>query len=350
MAKKNDIELEKDIVSETQKQFSAITKRSGDESIRLGIDDDGDVKNIGVISTRSLSLDTALGVGGVPRGRIIEIFGPESSGKTTLALTIVAECQKAGGVAAFIDVEHAIDPEWCRTLGVNTKKLLFAQPDSAEDAFTLIKLLVNFRKVNLIVLDSVAALVTKAEMDGEVGDAHYAPVARIMSQELKKLQANAANANTCVIFINQIRDAIGSMIPGSTVPTGGRALRFYASQRLEIKRIAATKSGEEIIGSHVQVKVVKNKVAPPFKKAEFDIMYTSGISKSTDILEMGIRYKILERSGAWVTYNNQRLGCGVLKASEFLTQNPDMMLEIETKIKAIISQPTKLTEEDILGG
>lgn len=310
----------------------AVAKEIGKETIRIGIDS-GTIAPIDAISTRSPTLDLALGVGGVPCGRIIEIFGPEGSGKTTLALSVIAESQRNGGTAAFIDAEHAIDPSWCRRLGVKTQEVIFSQPDSAEQVFKLIGLLLKIRKPNVIVIDSVAALATELELAGEVGDKQYPELARLMNVELRRLKGVIHKSNTCCIFINQIREKLNSQIPGQTNTPGGRALKFYSSQRLDIRRTGGTKQGSDIVGSEVTVKVVKNKVAPPFRTAKFNILYDRGISKPHELVSLGIKYKIIERNGSWVNYNEQRLGLGEIAAGNLLAENPDMAKEIEAKIQ-----------------
>jgi recombination protein RecA len=304
--------------------------------MRLG--DDAANANIETISTGSLSLDIALGIGGLPKGRIIEIYGPESSGKTTLTLHITAECQKTGGTAAFIDAEHALDPSYAKKLGVDVDNLLISQPDTGEQALEIADMLVRSNAVDVIVIDSVAALTPKAEIEGEMGDSHMGLQARLMSQALRKLTANIKRSNTLVIFINQIRMKIGVMFGNPETTTGGNALKFYASVRLDIRRTSHIKEGENTIGSETRVKVVKNKVAPPFKQAEFDILYAEGISWESDILNLGVQTGLVEKSGAWFSYpaTGQRLGQGKENARQFLKEHPEIAKEIETKIRHLM--------------
>ena len=310
-----------------------IEKQFGKGSImRLG--DEDKVVQIEAISSGSLELDIALGIGGVPRGRVVEIYGPESSGKTTLTLHIVAEAQKMGGVAAFIDAEHALDPTYAAKLGVKTDELLVSQPDTGEEALEIVEALVRSGAVDIIVIDSVAALVPKAEIDGDMGDSHMGLQARLMSQALRKLTAVISKSRTCVIFINQIRMKIGVMFGSPETTTGGNALKFYSSVRLDIRKIETLKSGEEAIGNRVRVKVVKNKVAPPFRQAEFDIMYDSGISRVGDILDLGVKFDIVKKSGTWFSYGEERIGQGRENAKKYFMDNPAMAQEIEKKIKA----------------
>src|SRR5712672_1075324 len=302
-----------------------IEKRFGKGSImRLG---EREISDIPAISTTSLSLDAAVGVGGVPRGRICEIYGPESSGKTTLALHLVAEAQKAGGVAAYIDAEHAMDAEYAGKLGVNIDELLISQPDSGEQALEIAEALVRSNGVDVIVVDSVAALVPRAELDGEMGDSLPGLQARLMSQALRKLTAIVAQSNTCFIFINQIRMKIGVMFGSPETTTGGRALKFYSSLRLDIRRIGAVKDGDQIVGSRTRVKVVKNKLAPPFRETEFDILYGEGINRLGELLDLGVETGVIKRSGTWVSFNDTRLGQGRDKAREFLKENPALAKE-----------------------
>lgn len=289
--------------------------------------------NIEVVPTGALSLDIALGVGGVPRGRIIEVFGPESSGKTTVALHIIAEAQKAGGEAAFIDAEHALDPVYAKSLGVEVENLIVSQPDTGEQALEIAEALVRSGAIDVIVVDSVAALVPKAEIDGEMGDAHVGLQARLMSQALRKLAGVINKSKTTVIFINQLREKVGIMFGNPETTPGGRALKFYASVRLDVRRIETLKIGNEMIGNRTKVKVVKNKVAPPFKEAEFDIIYGHGISREGNVLDVAVNLEIVNKSGAWFSYNNQRIGQGRENAKQFLKENPDMMQEIEKKIR-----------------
>jgi recombination protein RecA len=293
-------------------------------------------QDVAVIPTTSLSVDYALGVGGVPRGRVIEIFGPESSGKTTFALHIVAEAQRMGGIAAFIDAEHALDPEYAKKLGCDVDNLMVSQPDSGEQALEITEILIRSGAVDVVVVDSVAALVPKAELDGEMGDAHVGLQARLMSQALRKLTGIVSKSRTSLIFINQIRDKIGVMFGSPETTTGGRALKFYASMRIDIRRIGAIKEGEETTGSRTRLRVVKNKVAPPFRSAEFDILYGEGISKEGDLLDLGIAHKIVDKSGSWFSYGEMRLGQGRENARVFLKDNPDLAREIDKKIRAAL--------------
>jgi recombination protein RecA len=319
-----------------------IEKRFGKGAImRLGERPLGDVK---VISTTSLSLDAAIGVGGIPRGRITEIFGPESSGKTTLALHIVAEAQRQGGVAAYIDAEHALDPEYAALLGVNVNDLLVSQPDSGEQALEIVEALVRSNGVDVIVVDSVAALVPRAELDGEMGDSHVGLQARLMSQALRKLTGIVASTNTCLIFINQIREKIGVMFGSPETTTGGRALKFYASLRIEIRRIGSVKDGERTIGSRTKVKIVKNKVAPPFRECEFDIIYNEGISRIGDVIDLAVANKIIEKSGAWFSYKGERLGQGRENVKQMLKENSELLHRIEMDVRAALKLPAHETE------
>ncbi|MFO7612177.1 MAG: recombinase RecA [Clostridia bacterium] len=290
--------------------------------------------NIASIPTGALSLDIALGVGGVPRGRIVEIYGPESSGKTTVALHMIAEAQKLGGEAAFVDAEHALDPVYAKKLGVNIDDLIVAQPDTGEQALEITEALVRSGAIDIIVVDSVAALVPKAEIDGEMGDAHVGLQARLMSQALRKLAGVIGKSNTTAIFINQLREKVGIMFGNPEVTPGGRALKFYSSVRLDIRRIESIKDGVEVLGSRTRVKVSKNKVAPPFKNAEFDIMYGKGISVEGCILDMAADIDIVNKSGSWYTYNEQRIGQGRENAKKFFTENPEIMKEVEKKVRA----------------
>jgi recombination protein RecA len=303
------------------------------------------------ISTGAINLDAAIGIGGIPRGRITEIYGPESSGKTTLCLHVVANAQRAGGTAAFIDAEHALDTEYASKLGVDVEKLLVSQPDTGEQALEICEILVRSGAVDVIVIDSVAALVPKAEIEGEMGDSHMGLQARLMSQALRKLTGAIARSKTSVIFINQLREKIGVMFGNPETTTGGKALKFYASLRLDIRRIGPVKEKEDIIGSHVRVKVVKNKVAPPFKQAEFDIMYAEGISHTSLLVDIGAENGIIEKSGAWYSYGTQRIGQGRENAKMFLKDNPAIMAEIEEKVKDVLGinkiaeAPVEATEE-----
>jgi recombination protein RecA len=292
---------------------------------------------IEAVSTGSLTLDSALGIGGLPKGRVVEIYGPESSGKTTMTLQVIAETQKQGGTAAFIDAEHALDPKYAENLGVNIDELLLSQPDSGEQALEITDTLVRSGAVNTIVIDSVAALTPKAEIDGDMGDSHMGLQARLMSQALRKLSANIKKSNTLVIFINQIRMKIGVMFGSPETTTGGNALKFYSSVRLDIRRIGAIKKGDEIVGNETRVKVVKNKVAPPFRIAEFDILYGEGVSKESELIDLGVKYNLVEKAGAWYSYGKDRIGQGKDNSRIFLKDNPDIALEIENKIRDIIS-------------
>lgn len=294
--------------------------------------------NIETIPTGALGLDIALGVGGVPRGRVVEIFGPESSGKTTVALHIIAEAQKAGGEAAFIDAEHALDPVYAKNLGVNIDNLIVSQPDTGEQALEIAEALVRSGAIDVIVIDSVAALVPKAEIDGEMGDAHVGLQARLMSQALRKLSGVINKSKTTAIFINQLREKVGVMFGNPETTPGGRALKFYASVRLDVRRIESIKQGNEVIGNRTRVKVVKNKVAPPFKEAEFDIMYGQGISKEGNTLDVAVNLDIINKSGAWYSYNDQKIGQGRENTKQFLRDNPDILREIEGKIRENYNQ------------
>ncbi len=309
-----------------------IEKQFGKGSVmRLG--DASATYDVEAISTGSLGLDIALGVGGLPRGRVIEIYGPESSGKTTLTLQVIAEAQRLGGTAAFVDAEHALDPVYAEKLGVNVKELLVSQPDTGEQALEITDMLVRSSAVDIIVIDSVAALTPKAEIEGEMGDAHVGLHARLMSQALRKLTGNIKRSNSIVIFINQIRMKIGVMFGNPETTTGGNALKFYASVRLDIRRIGALKSGEEVIGNQTRVKVVKNKVAPPFREAEFEIMYGAGISRVGEIIDIGVLHGLVEKSGSWYSYNGERIGQGKENARTFLTQHPEIAQDIEGKLR-----------------
>src|SRR4051794_29796203 len=316
-----------------------IEKKFGKGSImRLG---EREISDIPAISTTSLSLDAAIGVGGVPRGRIIEIYGPESSGKTTLALHIVSEAQKAGGVAAYIDAEHAMDADYAGKLGVQIDDLLISQPDSGEQALEIAEALVRSNGVDVIVIDSVAALVPRAELDGEMGDSLPGLQARLMSQALRKLTAIVSQSNTCFIFINQIREKIGVMFGNPETTTGGRALKFYASLRLDIRRIGAIKDGDRVVGNRTKVKVAKNKVAPPFRECEFDIMYGEGISREGDLLDLAAVHRAVEKSGAWFSYKSERLGQGRENAKTALRENPEILRKIERDVKVKLGLPVR---------
>jgi recombination protein RecA len=313
--------------------LSQIEKQFGKGSImRMGDSDIGE--DIQAVSTGSLGLDIALGIGGLPRGRVVEIYGPESSGKTTLTLSVIAEMQKMGGVAAFIDAEHALDPQYAAKLGVNVPDLLISQPDTGEQALEIADMLVRSGSVDIVVVDSVAALTPRAEIEGEMGDSHMGLQARLMSQALRKLTGNIKRTNTLVIFINQIRMKIGVMFGNPETTTGGNALKFYASVRLDIRRTGAIKKGDEVTGSETRVKVIKNKVAPPFKQAEFDIMYGEGISRLGEIIELGSNIKLIEKAGAWYSYNGEKIGQGKENAKEFLREHPEIAKDLEAKIRA----------------
>ena len=310
-----------------------IEKQFGKGSVmRMG--DAGASRGVEVISTGSLGLDVALGIGGVPKGRVVEIYGPESSGKTTLTLHIVAEAQKQGGTAAFVDAEHALDPDYAKKLGVNIDELLVSQPDTGEQALEITDMLVRSGAVDVVAIDSVAALTPKAEIEGEMGDSHVGLQARLMSQALRKLTANIKRSNCIVIFINQIRMKIGVMFGSPETTTGGNALKFYSSVRLDIRRIGAIKRGDEVIGNETKVKVVKNKVASPFKLAYFDILYGEGISREGEIIDLGVANGVVEKSGAWYSYGKQRIGQGKDKVRTFLKENPELAAEIDGKIRA----------------
>ncbi len=321
-----------------QAALSQIEKQFGKGTImRLG---EGEViDDIEVVSTGSLGLDIALGVGGLPRGRVVEIYGPESSGKTTLTLQVIAEMQKVGGTCAFIDAEHALDTAYAQKLGVNLQELLISQPDTGEQALEIVDALVRSASVDLVVIDSVAALTPKAEIEGEMGDSLPGLQARLMSQALRKLTGTIKKTNTMVIFINQIRMKIGVMFGSPETTTGGNALKFYASVRLDIRRIGSIKKGEEVIGNETKVKVVKNKVAPPFKTAEFDILYGEGISREGEIIDMGVEAKVLEKSGAWYAYNGEKIGQGKDNSREFLRENRNVAVEIENKVRLAMGIP-----------
>ena len=323
--------------AETQKEkaidlaVSQIERQFGKGAImRLGTD--AVLPDIEVIPTGSLALDIALGVGGIPRGRVIEIFGPEASGKTTLALHIIAEAQKKGGIAGFIDAEHALDVSYARKLGVKTDDLLISQPDTGEQALEIAEMLVRSGAIDVVTIDSVAALVPKAELEGEMGDAHMGLQARLMSQALRKLTATISKSNTCVIFINQIRMKIGVFMGNPETTTGGNALKFYSSVRLDIRRIGAIKDGQDVTGNRTRVKVVKNKLAPPFKEVEFDIMYGEGISREGDILDLAVEKEIVEKSGAWFSFERERIGQGRENSKIFLKEHPEMAKAVEEKI------------------
>jgi recombination protein RecA len=324
--------------------LSQIERQFGKGSVmRLG--DSTAPRDIAAISTGSLGLDIALGVGGLPRGRVIEIYGPESSGKTTLTLQVIAEAQKLGGAAAFIDAEHALDPGYAGKLGVNVDDLLISQPDTGEQALEIADMLVRSGAVDVVVIDSVAALTPKAEIEGEMGDSHMGLQARLMSQALRKLTANIKRSNTLVIFINQIRMKIGVMFGNPETTTGGNALKFYASVRLDIRRIGSIKKGEEVLGNQTRVKVVKNKVAPPFKQAEFDILYGEGISRMGEVIDLGVAAGLIDKSGAWYSVDGNRIGQGKENARQYLKDNPELAQSLEAKIRThYLAQPEKVPE------
>lgn len=318
--------------------LSQIERQFGKGSVmRLG--DGGVVRDIEVISTGSLGLDIALGVGGLPKGRVVEIFGPESSGKTTLTLQVIAQCQKMGGTAAFVDAEHALDSQYAQKLGVNIDELLISQPDTGEQALEITDMLVRSGAVDMIVIDSVAALTPKAEIEGEMGDQHMGLQARLMSQALRKLTANIKRSNTLVIFINQIRMKIGVMFGNPETTTGGNALKFYASVRLDIRRTGAIKRGDQVLGNETRVKVVKNKVAPPFKQTDFDIIYGQGISREGELVELGVLHGFIEKSGTWYSCGDKRIGQGKENSCQFLKDNPDLAAQIEAQLRAKLMQP-----------
>jgi len=320
-----------------------IEKQFGKGSIvRLGSKEA--IVQVAAISSGSISLDNALGVGGFPRGRIVEIFGPESSGKTTVALQVVAEAQKAGGMAAFIDVEHALDPIYARKLGVDVDNLLVSQPDYAEQALEITSALIVSGSIDVLVVDSVAALVPKAELDGEMGDSHMGVQARLMSQAMRKLTGSVSKSNTCLIFINQIREKIGVMFGNPETTSGGRALKFYSSVRADIRRIAAIKEGDVVVGNRTKVKIVKNKVAAPFREAEFDIIYGEGISREGDLIDLGVAQNIVEKSGSWYSYKGERIGQGRENARQFLKDNPDIRQNVDTELRKALGLMRKEPE------
>ncbi len=315
--------------------LSQIEKQFGKGAImRMG--DGSPQRNVEVISTGSLAIDVALGIGGLPRGRVVEIYGPESSGKTTLTLQVIAEAQKLGGTAAFVDAEHALDPQYAENLGVNVEDLLVSQPDTGEQALEITDMLVRSGAVDIVVVDSVAALTPKAEIEGEMGDRHVGLQARLMSQALRKLTANIQRSNCMVVFINQIRMKIGVMFGSPETTTGGNALKFYSSVRLDIRRIGAIKKGDEVIGNETRVKVVKNKMAPPFKQAEFEILYGKGISKLGELIDLGVANGIVEKSGAWYSYGKDRIGQGKENARTYLEEHPETAVEIEARLRAVL--------------
>ena len=322
-----------------------IEKQFGKGSVmRMG--DGNSIRDIEAISTGSIGLDVALGIGGLPRGRVVEIYGPESSGKTTLTLQVIAEAQKLGGTAAFIDAEHALDPNYAGKLGVNVDELLVSQPDTGEQALEITDMLVRSGAVDIIVIDSVAALTPKAEIEGEMGDSHMGLQARLMSQALRKLTGNIKRSNTMVVFINQIRMKIGVMFGSPETTTGGNALKFYASVRLDIRRIGAIKKGDEVVGNQTRVKVVKNKVSPPFKQAEFEILYGEGISRLGELIDLGVQHDIVNKAGSWYSYGDDRIGQGKENVREFLKEHPEMADEIERKIRAILMPPPVVAVPD----
>ena len=322
-----------------------IEKQFGKGSVmRMG--DGNTIRDIEAISTGSIGLDVALGIGGLPRGRVVEIYGPESSGKTTLTLQVIAEAQKLGGTAAFIDAEHALDPNYAGKLGVDVDELLVSQPDTGEQALEITDMLVRSGAIDIIVIDSVAALTPKAEIEGEMGDSHMGLQARLMSQALRKLTANIQRSNTMVVFINQIRMKIGVMFGSPETTTGGNALKFYASVRLDIRRIGAIKKGDEIVGNQTRVKVVKNKVSPPFKQAEFEILYGEGISRLGELIDLGVQHDIVNKAGSWYSYGDDRIGQGKENVREFLKEHPEMADEIERKIRAILMPPPVVAVPD----
>lgn len=321
-----------------------IEKQFGKGTImRLG---DNQAMDIESISTGSLSIDIALGIGGLPCGRVVEIYGPESSGKTTLTLQVIAEAQKKGKTCAFVDAEHALDPVYAARLGVNVDELLVSQPDTGEQALEICDMLVRSGAVDVVIVDSVAALTPKAEIEGEMGDSHVGLQARLMSQALRKLTANIKKSNTLCIFINQIRMKIGVMFGNPETTTGGNALKFYASVRLDIRRIGSVKSGDEVVGNETRVKVVKNKVAPPFKQAEFQIMYGEGISKEAELIDLGVQHKLVEKAGSWYSYSGNRIGQGKANVVQFLKDNPDISNDIETKLRADLLLKKSTAEDE----
>jgi len=312
-------------LGQIEKQFGKGTiMRMGDDSVNRDID---------VISTGSLGLDLALGIGGLPRGRVVEIYGPESSGKTTMTLQVIAECQKAGGTAAFVDAEHALDPVYARRLGVDVDELLISQPDTGDQALEIVDMLVRSSAVDIIVVDSVAALTPKAEIEGDMGDSHVGLQARLMSQALRKLTGNIKRTNTLVIFINQIRMKIGVMFGSPETTTGGNALKFYCSVRMDIRRIGAIKRGDEIVGNETRVKVVKNKMAPPFKQTEFEILYGEGVSREGELIDLGVQNGLVDKAGAWYSYNGDRIGQGKENVRKYMLEHPEMANDIDTKLR-----------------
>ncbi|MDR3492835.1 MAG: recombinase RecA [Gammaproteobacteria bacterium] len=325
--------------------LSQIEKQFGKGSV-MCLGDSTTDRDIEAISTGSLTLDIALGIGGLPKGRIVEIYGPESSGKTTLTLQVIAQCQRAGGTAAFIDAEHALDPGYAKRLGVKVDELLISQPDTGEQALEIADMLVRSSAVDIVIVDSVAALTPKAEIEGEMGDSHMGLQARLMSQALRKLTANIKRSNTLVIFINQIRMKIGVMFGNPETTTGGNALKFYASVRLDIRRIGAVKNGDEIVGSETRVKVVKNKVAPPFKQAEFEILYNEGISREGEIIDLGVSQGLIDKSGSWFSCQGQKIGQGKDNARLYLKEHPELANELDAKIRAALLKPASKMAAD----
>ncbi|MFW5822602.1 MAG: recombinase RecA [Tangfeifania sp.] len=343
MTKEEKANMNKEKLKALQLTMDKIEKSYGKGSImRMG---DRAVENVPAIQSGSLALDVALGVGGYPKGRVVEIYGPESSGKTTLAIHAIAEAQKAGGIAAIVDAEHAFDPYYAKKLGVDTEELLISQPDSGEQALEIVDNLVRSGAIDIIVIDSVAALTPKAELEGEMGDSKMGLQARLMSQALRKLTANISKTKTCCVFINQLREKIGVMFGNPETTTGGNALKFYSSVRLDIRRIGQIKDGDEVMGINVRVKVVKNKVAPPFRKAEFDILYGEGISKSGEIIDLGVQYNIIKKSGSWFSYGDTKLGQGRETVRNLIIDNPELAQELETKILEAITGKTSTTTE-----
>jgi recombination protein RecA len=327
--------------------LSQIERQFGKGSVmRMG--DEGAIPNVEAVSTGSLNLDIALGIGGLPKGRVVEIYGPESSGKTTLTLHVIAEMQKTGGTAAFVDAEHALDPVYAEKLGVDIDELLVSQPDTGEQALEITDMLVRSGAVDIVVVDSVAALTPKAEIEGDMGDSHMGLQARLMSQALRKLTGNIKRSNTLVIFINQIRMKIGVMFGSPETTTGGNALKFYSSVRLDIRRIGAIKKGDEIVGNETKVKVVKNKVSPPFKLANFEILYGEGISREGELIDLGVEHKLIEKAGAWYSYNGDKIGQGKDKARTFLKENPDIANTIEQTLRdKLLSKPVAHDENEL---
>ena len=327
-------------LGQIEKQFGkGAVMRMGDAQIN---------RDIEVVSTGSLTLDVALGIGGLPKGRVVEIYGPESSGKTTLTLQAIAECQKAGGTCAFIDAEHALDPGYAEKLGVNVDDMLVSQPDTGDQALEIVDMLVRSSSIDLIVVDSVAALTPKAEIEGDMGDSHVGLHARLMSQALRKLTANIKRSNTLVIFINQIRMKIGVMFGSPETTTGGNALKFYSSVRLDVRRIGAIKKGDEVIGNDTRVKVVKNKMAPPFKQAEFEILYGEGTSREGELIELGVKHDLIDKAGAWYSYNGDRIGQGKDNVRNYMKDNPDMANEIDTTLREkLLAAPNKQDSESV---